>query len=521
MTDLTSSLKTEYRLNIGSKVLVICILLFIIYKIPLNINEPYLWFDEANQFWISYGQSPEAEADTPQGDLSDFFKYNTMYNLDPGGFGIIFHFWLMVSTHYIWLRILPLLFLAISTFAVFKVAQYFLTDRFNAFLVSLSFLFFPFTYYLGFEVRAYSMELLCTILCIYSLYSFKKQDHILNLFFWSSLIAILMTSRYGAILVAFPYAIIALYQLFRLNHNAIKVFAIKALVFSVPLLISIGYAVFFSFRFQNPNAYMLSYELYIYRDAAEIFAKPYNLIYVFLILGLIPLLWLARQKKDLHRFSNILLLSLLVNIIFLFLSIAGKHPWDVYSWRCISMTTLTLLTYVLIGFFFLEKLSIKKYQINLLMTLIFVGLIVIKDNFEVRKTFKYDYFVNNLDLLLNQNKKIYCDADQMGSIKYLLEYGILNDFKKKGAYNNITFSNSPIHQIGKYEWQKWEQKQPTMNELMDYDVLITPLYFNSNKPHEKDKWKGLDGSHYMWIKKGDTTVFSSKHLDLYLAEYLR
>ena len=83
-----------------------------------NLDSPYLWYDEAGQFFISKGLNHDSNPLEKGGDFSSVLTNNALYNMDPGGFSILLHFWAKISNYHIWLRLLPFIFFIGSIFCI-------------------------------------------------------------------------------------------------------------------------------------------------------------------------------------------------------------------------------------------------------------------------------------------------------------------------------------------------------------------------------------------------------------------
>ena len=95
---------------------------YILFRISLNLFNESLWYDEAMQFWISFGSSSDSLK--LNSGIWEVVKLNQLYNHDPGGFSIILHLWLKFSQDLHWIRLLPLLFFVASVFTVFLTIQF-------------------------------------------------------------------------------------------------------------------------------------------------------------------------------------------------------------------------------------------------------------------------------------------------------------------------------------------------------------------------------------------------------------
>lgn len=179
--------------------------------ISKNLFTPYLWYDEAGQFWIAKGLNHDSEPFTAEKGVLDVIENNKYYNLDPGGFGILLHYWSFISNHHVWLRMLPFLFF-IGVVLSFVYLSYLWTKNSKvAILMGLVAILSPKLLYMGFELRAYSMECLGTVMGIIALEKLNTGITYRKLLMWSCVFAFFMTSRYSEILILYIVSLDILY----------------------------------------------------------------------------------------------------------------------------------------------------------------------------------------------------------------------------------------------------------------------------------------------------------------------
>jgi len=104
--------------------------------------------------------------------------------------------------------------------------------------------------------------------------------------------------------------------------------------------------------------------------------------------------------------------------------------------------------------------------------------------------------------------RIYVDRWESPSIRYLLEYGIFSTKMKDIYPEKFTFGKYIPHSeyilLGEGDGYKalkeFYEVQPKMNDISDYDLLITPeLYVYSEG--QNDNWTLLSGTTNFYIKK--------------------
>jgi hypothetical protein len=89
------------KINRAYVLIVLGIYLVTFAAISKNLFTPYLWLDEAGQFWISKGLNHQSPPLSKENGLNEVIINNKYKNLDPGGFSILLHFWTYVSNHYV------------------------------------------------------------------------------------------------------------------------------------------------------------------------------------------------------------------------------------------------------------------------------------------------------------------------------------------------------------------------------------------------------------------------------------
>jgi hypothetical protein len=487
------------------RIVLIAIYCMVFYAIAQNLRSQYLWFDEGVQFWISKGLNPDSNPLSPEGNVADVIENNKFYNLDPGGFGILLHFWSVVSSHHAWLRLLPFIFFIGIVAAFIYLAYRWLRNLNVAMVIGFIPILYPMILQAGFEVRAYSMETLGAVLSIVALEELRRRLTYKRLFLWSSVLAIFITSRYSFIIVAFVTSLAVLYLIFNAAQTwRSKIF--QSLTFAAPLLVSLAYCYFFALVYQNSNVAPLDYLPYLSKSPTMLF-EQFNLFYV-ILLGICCILYLIRNKSaTIKKYELLLFVTIAVNVIFIFLSFLGKHPWSPESSRCISMVVLMLLCLsALIGELLLPLFNsqgVGKYYI--------VSFLLVFAIFESKQNLFWGYKTNEnpyTDLMktdMNSFNSIYVDRWESPFIRYSYEYGALKHEKGRYYPSKFTFGKGMRHTIVKERdtlLKEWRAKLPKMNDLIQYDLLITPELFSlSNQFGNNDKWVQKENTSVLWIKK--------------------
>jgi hypothetical protein len=150
----------------------------------------------------------------------------------------------------------------------------------------------------------------------------------------------------------------------------------------------------------------------------------------------------------------------------------------------------------LIKYMFNFKGSIKFYCASFI--LIFV-IIVSKNNLITRYGHTIHLDFKKIDI--DNYKKIYIDIWETPYIRYLFEYGKLK-MENGRSYPNqfhLVVTNAPFNSSGKDKiTEDWKLNLPKMNDLLEYDLLITPLL---NRQGNNDKWILMEHTTDFWIKR--------------------
>ena len=106
-----------------------------------------------------------------------------------------------LDTSMVWIRLLPLLIFSLSILCLFKIGKLILNNSHIAVLFSCPLLSDTLIYF-STEIRAYSMECLCSAFSILTICMFSKNVNYKNVLFFSISLSLLMTSRYSAMILA-------------------------------------------------------------------------------------------------------------------------------------------------------------------------------------------------------------------------------------------------------------------------------------------------------------------------------
>lgn len=390
-------------------------LILLIGFIFFNLLNPFLWFDEAGQFFISLGLNHFSEPNSLPGTLNEVLLNNNKFNLDPGGFSILLFLWLKISTNYIWIRLLPFLFFISSVFLTIEISKK-VYDFKNPWIYGFLLFAIPQLVFRSIELRAYTMEALSILISIYLIVNFKNLNSY-KLLTISILSSILISSRYSSILLFGVVTLLIFRKVYTSSLNPINKIK-KVIIFSTPLLISVISSYFLVLKNQNPSLSKVNYAPYL-SDNFFLFFQGNNWIHLCSLFFLITIFVL--DKNLLNNLKFLILSSILINFTFISVSFFGLYPYSPFDERNLGIFIYTFLPIIYwISIRYEPKINFINYSIFPIF--LFVSYSVL---FSV--ILNGNWRKNNLNNdLINyefpSQKIIYVYKDLIPSVRYLFEY---------------------------------------------------------------------------------------------------
>lgn len=459
-----------------------------------NINNQNLWFDESGQFWMAKGLSHYSPAFEANGGLWKVLENNAKFNLDPGGFTVLLHYWTMVSSNPIFLRSFPYAMFVLSMIVVSKLSIIWNPKNPLSYFSGFVLLTSPLLCEYAFELRPYSMEMLSAIVALFYCY---KIPEILNVraFALSSgiLMALLLSSRYSAVFPVVALGIVILYYVIRNNFQ--KKELVNLAIFALPIVCACAFIYVFTLRNQNPGGTPPSYVQEIMFKTGD-FSKilfnwsVFHIVLPLLIVALILLYSVIdrRVRPLLERYYIFFAYSVILNIQFIILSILGLYPWGItYRWD-IACHSIFIISSLPVLFFIGDILTFKKSFFS--KSLQFVILIVFLEwSFHESSLFRYvslDSTYENITANnLSSDASVLINAGAYPTIRYLFEYGPLRDMKDNKIYRNVAIFDHPgytnVHSIHDFD------------NIDKYDyIILTHFDYNNSEIikilSEKPNW---------------------------------
>ncbi|MCR4619466.1 MAG: glycosyltransferase family 39 protein [Paludibacteraceae bacterium] len=435
------------------------------------ILDSYLWFDEAGQFYISKGLFHYSDPYSLYGGIAEVLFYNRFFNLDPGGFSVILHFWSMISNQYIWLRILPLIFYGLSIFIVYKWALSELGIKFSSLAVCSIILLYPAFTISSCELRAYSMEMLGVVLSLYLLQKNDGRWNVTRLCLVAAILSVFMTSRYSFVLYSFGFSLYIVYSV--LIKEFSKRSIISLLVYGCILVVAVAVIFVCSGQYHLGNGITdeISYVSngYIANNLRALFSFSCLRFYLLLIIYFYEL-----KKK--RKVSSFVLLGLVVSAVFFCFSLLGLFPMD--ERRSMSLTTIQCLAIITWG---LKRIKIKRSVISggiVCCSIIMLFLWpMLNENRDIRHK-EYHAFLSLLKEM-KEDETIFVSSGHAPCVRYAFEEGDLRSVGREIYLGKIY--------LGKGKEHRNSAGKVKNVEITAEDVDATYYFFHEEKRKKVDR----------------------------------
>lgn len=424
--------------------------LAIIFLAKSNVTNPNFWFDETGQFWIAKGLNHYSPQFSPDGTISDVLKNNSVFNLDPGGFSLILNFWTFLSNNHTFIRSLPFIFFILGMIVVTKLCLVWQPRNYLAYFGGFILLSSALLKEYAFELRPYSMEMLAAILSLYFCYQIPRiLSEYKYALFSGFVLAVFLSSRYSALFSITSLGIILLATLLYKYFN--KQSIVNFFLFALPIIVSALGIYIFTLRYQNPTGIPPTYvaELMFKTNSVSkiLFNQPVLItVLPFLLLTLIFLLSIKiRFFRNLSNpYRQYFLFALLLNLIFILLSIMGKYPWGINSRWDISTHAIFVIAWLPLVFMLSDLLCKKEFLSFKYARIILVPFFVL---YFLNNAYNFHYssldsaYTNYISNNISPNSKILINVGAYPTIRYQFEYGMLGQYKNDGVYKNISMFN--------------------------------------------------------------------------------
>lgn len=475
---MKTTVNVEKWMSYGVYAVFVLAFVYVAYK---SLSDSYLWYDEAGQFYISKGLSHYAKPFAPYSGIKDVIHYNRYFNLDPGGFSILLHYWSLVSNHYVWLRLLPFLFFMSALFVTYKIGMHLFHNHFLAVLLtSVILLAVVFSHIAG-EIRAYTMEMLGVLLSLYYLHKNANSLTISKLVILALMLDVFMTSRYGFVVYSFAFSLGLVFLMYK--KQGFRSSLVPLSIYAAIVLCGVLTVYFVTMRYQNANAEPLTYVSYMGRDLKH--TKWCNLSRCYYLI-ISYTLWCHFKKIPQNLY---ICFALIVSTVFIILSFANLYPWD--EQRTMSAT---VCSYLAIGIMIMRHLN--KHQF-LLTILFFTWMFHLDDtNKNIRGAGKE--FRENFDWCIKHKKAediVFIGRMNNPEVRYLFEEGMWRN-QYQGVYpSQLYLGNGASHN------RNGEKLKIDIKTAEDVDAAFYLMNENAiEKLEDPSLFKLCEGHRYLYQK---------------------
>jgi hypothetical protein len=282
------------------------------------------------------------------------------------------------------------------------------------------------------------------------------------------------------------------------------------LSYSAPILIALYSIYNNALVHQNEELGQLSYLQYLSNNFS-LLLHPSFILYVLILIGFVYLIFSAKKTLKTTTYNGVLYLCVATNVLYIILSIAGLHPWRIGSKGNISVNFLLIFSLFILFFHVLKRLP-KRLRYAKLLTALFFPVFIIagynrflfpkhsespypKQDMHSNSTYRFDKIDRT------RHRRIFVESWESPYIRYEFEYGKLKHLSSIYP-SHFTFGTGVPH----YHFPKNRKEAvriippPSMDELMEYDLIISSELFDWSHHHHQH-WKLIEGTHNFWEKK--------------------
>lgn len=314
-----------------------------------NVGNQDLWFDEAGQVWMAMGLGHWSDPLMPRGSLAEAMSSNAKHNLDPGGYTALLHVVTGLGQSATLLRSVSFAFFIVLCIGCGLVALRLGGGPHLAIAACGLPLLSPLLFRHAFEIRAYGIEAACVVataaLLAASTLPGRRTYALLGV-----LTGLAIWSRYSAVVDLAPACLVMTLVAFQAEPK--REAALRITLLALPVLLSAVVVWATMLRLQNPGGtppdYIHAYLLAGAEPAAAIGLILRNVLGTpgVAIIALLIAIAVTRgvsQPAGLRLcMVRIALAALGAQMLFMILSFAGKHPWDLSERWSIGLVAWSL-----------------------------------------------------------------------------------------------------------------------------------------------------------------------------------
>lgn len=418
----------------------------VLITVPLawhNIADANFWFDESGQFWMARGLNHFSPPFSAEGSLYQVMLNNRQYNLDPGGFTLLLHYWSNVDCGPAWLRLLPFSFLVLTFYFLMLIVNELSRSALPAVAAAtMASLLFPMALGYGFELRPYSMEVAGIVASLFFLMKAVHRPSRANLILLGLVCSFFLTSRYSFIIDIVSIAVVLFVFAF---NRSLKDYVTRGGLFYVPVVCTALAIWFLSLSQQNAGGptpvYVRGFVLYG-KNLPEIlqliqtnFFSPRGLPSL-VFMALFPLVkltgWAHNGSLRQCRFSAVYLFVILFQAISILLSALDRYPWHIDTRWNLNLQAIAMLSFAMLVVLFFEylrdKMIFRTNKPHLKIALILCLLLASVPGTNKKVHYSYDATYSYLASLSAEqmtNSRYFVGYYARPTVRYLFEYGPL------------------------------------------------------------------------------------------------
>lgn len=409
-------------------------------------GNPNFWFDESGQFWMSRGQIHFSRPLTPEGNLAAVLWANRTANMDPGGYTVALHWWMLLGTSPGWLRSFSFIFFVVTMLSFAGLCYLWTRNLLLSLIVGLVPACAPLLTEFALELRPYSMEA-CAIAVSLLLLEYASRRPTLGRYLGlGCVVGLFLTSRYSVICTAAAVGLGVLWSVRKLERKQALLFVAA---YCLPVIVSCA-AIYLitlgnpgSHQKADPAPYVQSFIMYgkAWGEKLAIAGKglfsPHGIGGPVLVGSY--LFFAARRSKGARYqlFTTLVIVVAALYAEFFVLSLIGKYPWCPQARWGITLNTVSALSWFPVLWMVLGALrTLDKNLAQICLVLGMACSLAALYNTGTTKLSTRETIYANLMALgpeTLRGRYLFVDMNAQASLRYLYEFGPLKKYAE-GIY---------------------------------------------------------------------------------------
>jgi hypothetical protein len=403
------------------------------------LDNPYLWFDDAGQFYISLGVPRETGPFAPWGNFAAVVHENNRYLFDPLGYSLLLRVWQELSTSVVWIRSLSLWGTVGLLWTAYQILRTLEVGKAEAILLTGLLLSSPLLYQFSGELRPYSYEAWGTLYAFLIALRYQPGKSTRWLLAQGLMLSFFMWMRYPVVI---PIGLATLLMLWKARTDASGT-AFKRLVsFGAPLILNAALIYVGCIRQQPMDPKGLGYSFSSMLQYGTAFLlHPWTLLFHLFVL-FFGATFLFRKRLQGRYQKQVVLLGVFTGLSFLIwnlLSAAGKIAADPNTRWAIGLNTLAMLCLCSTGAMLLQRVRASWLPVTYLLLaglVLFRPLLMTYRWASGNRTYFGSYY---MVAEMSQDAKtiqgpIWISEGATRDLKYLYEYGALREEQRADGY---------------------------------------------------------------------------------------